>query len=150
MKAGWFRIAGVIVAVAILLWLAQDEVLRSPSEPTTTTTVAATPELVIEQISIRDLDDRIAWQGRLDLRPTLARIERGESDPHRGDGGVFENRERQLPRQPSGYYRKYVIRTPGIRHAGPQRLIVGRDGDLWYTPDHYQSFIALRSAGDSG
>ena len=150
MKSGWLRIVGILIAVAILIWLAQDEASQAPTEPTATISVAADHELIIEQVSIRDLDDRIAWQGNVDLRPTLARIERGQSDPHRGDGGVFENRERQLPRQPSGYYRKYVIRTPGIRHAGPQRLIVGQGGDLWYTPDHYRSFIAVRSADDSG
>ena len=148
MKRSWVRLLGIVVAVAVLIWVGQDSLPDPSREVASSTAVDADGSLVIEQVSIRDLDDRIAWQGRVDLRPTLQRIERGQSDPHRGDGGVFENRERQLPRRASGYYRKYVIRTPGIRHAGPQRLIVGRDGDLWYTPDHYQSFIAVRSTED--
>lgn len=100
--------------------------------------------LVVEDVAVRDLDGRVAWQGDVDLSPVLARIERGERDPHRNDGGVFHNRERRLPNRPGGHYREYVIRTPGIGHAGPQRLVVGRDGELFYTSDHYRSFRRVR------
>ena len=75
--------------------------------------------------------------------PVLARIERGQSDPHRNDGGVFHNREGRLPQRLRGHYREYVVRTPGISHAGPQRLVIGRDGEVYYTADHYRSFRRL-------
>ena len=136
-----------IAAIALLVAIAW---LALPEQPTPTVPAVefSASELLIEQVSIRDLDGRIAWQGTVDLAQTLERIEQGRSDSHRGDGGVFENRERMLPSRPSGYYRKYVIRTPGIRHAGPQRLIVGRNGELWYTPDHYRSFIQIHRQPD--
>src|SRR5688572_1625070 len=104
---------------------------------------AASP-LVVQNITVRDMDGRVAWRGDVDLAPTLARIEAGERDPHRNDGGVFGNRERRLPQQPGGYYREYVIRTPGISHAGPQRLIIGKQGEVFYTSDHYASFQRIR------
>ncbi|TQE92790.1 MAG: hypothetical protein FKY71_19120 [Spiribacter salinus] len=78
------------------------------------------------------------------MAPVLARVDSGQRDPHRNDGGVFRNRERLLPQRPGGYYREYVIRTPGIGHAGPQRLVVGQDGELYYTSDHYRSFRRIR------
>lgn len=96
--------------------------------------------LIVRDVRIDDQDGRTAYRGDVDLRPELARIERGERDPHRNDGAVFQNREGRLPKQQRGYYREYVVRTPGIGHAGPQRLIIGARGEIYYTPDHYRSF----------
>lgn len=98
---------------------------------------------VIRDVVVRDLDGRVAWRGDMDLGPAIARIERGESDRHRNDGSTFQNREGRLPSKPRGYYREFVVRTPGMRGVGPQRLVVGRDGDAWYTSDHYRSFVRL-------
>jgi guanyl-specific ribonuclease Sa len=87
---------------------------------------------------------RPVFRGTVDLRASVERILAGERHAHRNDGSVFRNRERRLPRRPRGYYREYVHPTRGVRGAGPQRLIVGRDGDWWYTPDHYKSFVPLQ------
>ncbi|MEY6432113.1 ribonuclease domain-containing protein [Thioalkalicoccus limnaeus] len=100
--------------------------------------------LVVQDVKVYDLDGRLAFHGDVDLTPELARIERGEPDPHRNDGSVFQNRERLLPIQERGYYREYVVRTPGIRHAGPQRLVIGAGGEVYYTADHYRSFTRIR------
>jgi ribonuclease T1 len=32
------------------------------------------------------------------------------------------------------------VATPGSPDRGERRLIVGRDGDIYYTSDHYESF----------
>jgi filamentous hemagglutinin len=100
--------------------------------------------LVVRGVEVRDLDGRVAWRGDVDLAPTLTRIAAGESDPHRNDGGVFQNREGLLPARSRGYYREYVVRTPGISHAGPQRLVIGSEGEVYYTHDHYRSFRRIR------
>lgn len=104
----------------------------------------AAPALVVPGVTVRDLDGRVAWRGDVDLAPALARIARGERDPHPGDGDVFQNREGRLPRQPRGYWREFVVRTPGLRSVGPQRLVLGREGEAFYTPDHYRSFTRVR------
>ena len=83
------------------------------------------------------------FQGTVDLGPTLDRIGRGGKAPYRQDGTVFGNREGRLPRKPSGWYREYVVPTPGVSGAGPQRLVVGKDGEVYYTPDHYETFRHL-------
>lgn len=98
----------------------------------------------IENQTIRDLNGMVVFQGTIDLKPTLDRIERGGSNRHRNDGTTFQNREGRLPRKPSGYYKEYVHPTPNERGPGPQRVIVGREGDIWYTPDHYKTFKRLK------
>jgi len=88
---------------------------------------------------------RVAYRGDIDLTPHLDRIEQGERDSHRNDGSTFGNRERLLPiMQDRNYYKEYVVRTPNISGVGPQRLVIGKGGEIYYTPDHYESFIELR------
>lgn len=69
----------------------------------------------------------------------------------RADGQTFANRERLLPRQPSGYYREYTVAAPGQSFPGPRRLVTGgqsgpgTEPQLWYyTADHYESFCQLQ------
>lgn len=100
--------------------------------------------LVVHNVEVRDLDGRVAWRGNVDLAPALRRIAAGERDPHRNDGGVFHNREGRLPQRPPGHYREYVVRTPNISHAGPQRLVIGADREVYYTHDHYRTFRRIR------
>ena len=132
--AGWLLLAGSE-------YLLQ---LQSESPSGQAVTQLEDGSLVVRDVAIRDLDGRVAWRGNVDLAPVLERIERGQRDPHRNDGGVFYNREGLLPDRPSGHYREYVIRTPNISHAGPQRLVVGRDGEVFYTHDHYRSFRRIQ------
>ena len=73
---------------------------------------------------------------------TLALIARGGPYPHRQDGAVFQNRERRLPERARGHYREFTVRTPGLGHRGPRRIVTGGvpPSEYWYTDDHYQSF----------
>lgn len=86
---------------------------------------------------------KVVFSGTMDLGPTLDRIGRGEKYPHRNDGSVFGNREGRLPRKPRNWYREYVHPTRGVNGPGPQRIILGKDGEAFYTPDHYGTFIRL-------
>jgi ribonuclease T1 len=56
------------------------------------------------------------------------------------DGATFQNREAILPDEPRGYYREYTVVTPGSRDRGARRIVTGRDGERYYTDDHYDSF----------
>lgn len=73
---------------------------------------------------------------------TLRLIHQGGPFAHRQDGSVFQNRERQLPARPRGYYREYTVRTPGARDRGARRIVTGGDPptDYYYTDNHYRSF----------
>ena len=76
-----------------------------------------------------------------EARDVIKRIDDGGTFQYRQDGVTFQNREGLLPAEPRGYYREYTVATPGAADRGPRRLILGRHGELYYTPDHYRSFL---------
>lgn len=82
---------------------------------------------------------KVIGRGTVDLRGTLEAIKSGKLSPR----DVFKNREGLLPAKPSGYYKEYYHPTPGVKGTGPERIIQGEGGELFYTPDHYGSFIPL-------
>ncbi|MFD8499808.1 ribonuclease domain-containing protein [Amycolatopsis sp. NPDC059657] len=64
----------------------------------------------------------------------------------RNDGVPFENREKVLPRKDSGYYKEYTVKTPGSPDRGARRLVTGSGKELYYTGDHYSSFVVVDPA----
>lgn len=71
-------------------------------------------------------------------------IQRGGPFPYPSiDGAVFENREKVLPSKQTGYYHEYTVPTPGSADRGPRRLITGGSQELYYTGDHYASFVVV-------
>jgi guanyl-specific ribonuclease Sa len=127
-----------------------DERRKPPDEAHAPDALRLPPRRVVEQMRILDQRGDVLYRGPVDLQPTLERIVAGGRYPHRNDGGVFQNRpppgqrEPALPRQPQGYYREYVHPTLNTAGPGPQRIVVGRGGQFYYTPDHYQTFIPLQ------
>jgi ribonuclease T1 len=83
----------------------------------------------------------------VEAREVIKRIDDGATFQYRQDGVTFQNRERRLPAEPSGYYREYTVATPGAADRGARRLILGREGELYYTPDHYRSFLRVLRGG---
>jgi ribonuclease T1 len=75
-----------------------------------------------------------------EARATLALIRKRGPYPYERDGVVFGNFERRLPIRERGYYQEYTVPTPGVSHRGARRIVVGRQGELYYTADHYRSF----------
>ncbi len=79
-----------------------------------------------------------------EAQETLSRIKKGGPYPYAKDGAVFGNREARLPKQKRGYYREYTVKTPGERTRGARRIVAGREGEYWYTDDHYATFSRIR------
>jgi ribonuclease T1 len=95
-----------------------------------------------------------------EARETLQLIQRGGPYPHERDDVTFGNYEKLLPAAQRGHYREYTVMTPGVRHRGARRIVVGcerqrqaapppgllrlaqcRDGGVfYYTADHYRTF----------
>lgn len=74
---------------------------------------------------------------------TITLIESDGPFPFSRDGITFQNRERILPRHPEGYYREYTVITPGSNDRGARRIVSGKEGEMYYTDDHYESFSEI-------
>jgi len=106
----------------------------------------------LDGVTVYDRSTNRTLRGTVDLKPTLDRISEGKTFPHRNDGTEFRNDplpngNRPLPPQPPQsppYYLEYVVPTPGAKGPGPQRLVTGKNGEVFYTPDHYTTFIQVR------
>jgi len=86
----------------------------------------------MNKVSIENLPEEVA--------DILHRISQGIPSIYPKDGSIFQNREKKLPTQPSGYYREFTVTTPAIDNRGARRLIMGSSGEIYYTDDHYASF----------
>ena len=90
----------------------------------------------------------------------LQLIRRGGPYSNERDGITFGNYEKLLPAAQRGHYREYTVMTPGVRHRGARRIVVGCEqrrpvppspgllrlahcrggGEFYYTADHYRTF----------
>jgi guanyl-specific ribonuclease Sa len=74
---------------------------------------------------------------------TLALLKVSGPFPYGQDGSEFSNREGRLPQQGPGYYREYTVETAGSPDRGGRRIVSGHGGEIYYTRDHYQTFVRL-------
>lgn len=63
-------------------------------------------------------------------------------------GDRFGNREGLLPEEPGRTYYECDVNYDG-GHRGPERLVYSDDGLIFYTKDHYKSFIDVTEEGPS-
>jgi len=131
------------LALTLAIFAGRFEVQPAPEKDSPAASGSAGSR-IISGLEIHDKYTGQVYKGTVDLGPALARIAAGERFPHIRDGGVYGNRSRALPGRPHGYYKEYVVPTPGFRGPGPQRLVIGRGGEIYYTPDHYESFIEIK------
>ena len=71
---------------------------------------------------------------------TVELIRSGGPFPYSEDGEIYYNREKQLPHEVDGYYHSYTVVTPGESDRGARRIITGKNGEFYYTANHYQTF----------
>ncbi|MEU6651409.1 ribonuclease domain-containing protein [Streptomyces sp. NPDC046900] len=100
---------------------------------TVTTTTAEAAATSVGSICYGDLPSQ--------AYTTLRLIDSGGPFPYPQDGIVFQNREGVLPRQSTGYYHEYTVKTPGSSTRGARRIVTGRQYEEdYYTSDHYATF----------
>ncbi len=92
----------------------------------------AAPLQAIASVSVEALPPQV--------RETLRLIHAGGPFPYARDGVSFGNFERRLPIEKPHFYREYTVPTPGARDRGARRVIAGREGEFFYTDDHYSTF----------
>jgi guanyl-specific ribonuclease Sa len=89
----------------------------------------------IEKTPMSDLPTEVA--------DTVALVKAGGPYPYPEDGTVYQNREGVLPTCEAGYYHLYTVPTPGAPDRGNRRLITGGDGEYYFTPDKYGTFVQV-------
>ena len=101
-------------------------------------------------------------QNRIDaINDLLGKIYNHEKLPYSHDGIVFQNKENRLPQMPYGYYHEYTLLPQGqypftitiggntyqmgqkLSKRGAERIIIGGGQEIFYTFDHYKTFVKL-------
>ncbi len=125
-----FALIGLVVLV-VVGWFVRDAVKDDP---------APTPQqqsqqsgLQVKALSKLPPEAVVTWRT----------IQKGGPFKSNRDGIVFENREKLLPAKSNGYYHEYTVPTPGADDRGARRLITGESQELYYTDDHYASFVVV-------
>jgi RHS repeat-associated protein len=109
----------------------------------------ATPKYVprfITGVKVVEKNTGKVLEGTVDLGPTLRRIQCNRKlTQFKRDGSVFKNKGNPLPPHPEDpeYYTEWVVETPTFKGPGPQRVIVGKGGQIYYTSDHYETFVPV-------
>jgi len=75
-----------------------------------------------------------------EVRDTLLKIKSGFNFSHKRDGSIYKNTENLLPQKEIGDYREYTVPTLRVANRGSRRLVISKDGEIYYTDDHYQTF----------
>lgn len=65
------------------------------------------------------------------------------AEGHAIGGDLFGNREGLLPESKGRYYYECDVDTLGKDSRGAHRLVFSNDGLIYYTSDHYESFVLL-------
>ncbi|WP_436495298.1 ribonuclease domain-containing protein [Actinokineospora sp. HUAS TT18] len=135
------RITAALVGLVVLVlagWLVR-ELGTGEAAPTPAPASSGAVPGAESKLSVRPLSELPA-----EAAATWRLIQRGGPFPYpRNDGTTFQNREKLLPAKSSGYYREYTVPTPGSPDRGARRLITGSEKELFYTADHYASFVLV-------
>lgn len=59
-------------------------------------------------------------------------------------GQEFFNFAGQLPTKAAGYYREFTVPLAGQTGRGAARLVTGAGGEIYYTTDHYVTFVKIK------
>ncbi|HKS52621.1 MAG TPA: ribonuclease domain-containing protein [Pseudonocardiaceae bacterium] len=129
------RITAALVGLLMLVtggWLGHHLVADPPTsgQPVAVASAAGLPVRALSQLPPQAAH---VWQ----------LIQHGGPFPYRQDGSIFRNREARLPSRQIGFYREYTVPVPGEPDRGPRRLIIGGATELYYTGDHYVSFVVV-------
>lgn len=99
------------------------------------------------------------------IKDLLAKIAVCSPMPYGNDGNVHSKPRPGLPKKPAGYYLEYTLIVPGrptgagpepvliggvtytagpvLSARGAERLLIGGGREVYYTPDHYSTFVYL-------
>lgn len=99
------------------------------------------------------------------INDLLAKIAVCTPLPYKNDGILHSDIHATLPTKPADFYKEYTLIIPGrktgdgpepvkigdqtfmtgevLSPRGPERLMIGGNQEVYYTPDHYKTFVRL-------
>jgi guanyl-specific ribonuclease Sa len=132
-------LAAVMAALATLVLVAVRH-LEVPAEPAPVSR-AAPPAIALGDPALERQVGLVIDSMDRTGRPPAGVVQGGRQG---GTRGVFENAEGRLPRQAHGYYTETDVWPRAEGGRGARRLIFGRGGEVYYTADHYRTFVRVR------
>ena len=147
----FWKVYGILVVLGGLLFSgpAGSSNAGSTSEPTVPSVSVPSvqspgPALHDATLPLDRQSHRVAKDPLQKSKDLLEAIQQHEGKPLPGyiGGGVFQNRERRLPR---GHYREYDV-NPKVRGRSrdAERIVIEQGtGRAYYTADHYRTFTPL-------
>jgi ribonuclease T1 len=149
------RRARVVLALAALLALAYLQARESAPPPapapatisTAPTTAAAPAHRATPGLdALPDAARRAQVSRVIESMDETGRPPSGVAQGGRRDGarGVFDNAQHLLPVRPYRYYTETDVWPRGPGGRGPERLVFGREREVYYTRDHYRTFTRVR------
>ncbi|MBB4904673.1 ribonuclease domain-containing protein [Actinophytocola algeriensis] len=145
------RITLALVGLVVLVlagWFTQSQLTGDAPPPSGSSSSGSSPGSSSETADSGQPSSGMPERALSDLpaeaADTWQLIEQGGPFPYpRDDGKVFGNREGLLPDQDRGYYHEYTVETPGSDDRGARRLVTGEADEVYYTGDHYESFVQV-------
>lgn len=130
-----------LVVLVVVGWFFKDTTSNPETPPASISPSAS-------QLAVPGVKSGLDVQSLSKLPPEAAKtwklIEAKGPFPYpRNDGVTFENREKRLPQQKSGYYKEYTVPTPNSPDRGARRIVTGSEKEVFYTGDHYSSFVVV-------
>ena len=143
-------LAAALAALASLLLLAVHHLAR-PAEPAPASVSRAAPPTddrseAPPAIALGDPEIERQVAIVIESMDRTGRPPAGVAQGGRRNGrrGVFENAEGRLPVRPGGYYTETDVWPRAEGGRGARRLIFGRGREVYYTADHYRTFVRIR------
>ncbi|MFS8103787.1 ribonuclease N [Lentzea alba] len=130
-----------LIALVVVGWFVKDNV-ANPEKPPASIPPSVSA-LAVPGVS-SGLDVQALSKLPAEAAKTWKLIESKGPFPYpRNDGVTFQNREKRLPQKDSGYYKEYTVPTPGSSDRGARRLVTGAEKEVFYTADHYSTFVVV-------
>jgi ribonuclease T1 len=134
------RITAALIGLIVLViggWAVKNAVSDNPA-PTSSSSSAGgvKPAAGLQVKTLSSLPPQAADTWKL--------IQAGGPFPYpRNDNVVYQNRNKVLPVRQANFYHEFTVKTPGSPDRGARRLITGQGNELFYTGDHYSTFVVV-------
>ncbi|MFD4643190.1 ribonuclease domain-containing protein [Lentzea sp. NPDC058436] len=134
-----------LIALVVIGWFVKDTTASDPAPPTSSSSAPSSgAQAGAVPGSASGMDVQALSKLPAEAAKTWKLIEADGPFPYpRNDGVTFQNREKRLPAKNSGYYKEYTVPTPGSPDRGARRIVTGSEKEVFYTGDHYSSFVVV-------